>query len=183
MRDVCEGITSLLKYFILFTFASLFLVGCKSYNSTHNIYTEEGLIFKEGEEAPFTGRILDTLNSQILEYEVRDGLKNGEFYLTSTSGKVAVYGSIKNNMNVGKWKYFYGSGKLESVGGFRNDKPTGKWIWFYENGMVKEEGFFVEGYKIGRWSSYTNTGALTSLITYNKGDKVNEIKYSKVRLL
>ena len=183
MRDVCEGITSLLKYFILFIFSSLLLIGCKSYHSTHNIYTEEGLIFKEGEVAPFTGRILDTLNSQILEYEVRDGLKNGEFCLTSISGKVAVYGSIKNNMNVGKWKYFYGSGKLESVGGFRNDKPTGKWIWYYENGLVKEEGFFIEGYKIGRWSTYTNTGALTSVITYNKGDKVNEIKYSKARLL
>ncbi len=183
MRDVCEGITSLFKYFILFIFSSLLLIGCKSYKSTHNIYTEAGLIYKEGEEDPFTGRVLDTLNNQIIEYEVRNGLRNGEFCLTSTSGKVVVYGSVKNNKNVGKWKYFYGSGELESVGGFTDDKPNGKWIWYYENGVVKGEGYFIEGYKIGRWCTYSTKGVLTSAITYNKGDKVNEIKYSKAKLL
>lgn len=183
MRDVCEGKTSLLKYFILIIFSSLLLFGCKSYRSTHYIYIEEGLIYKEGEEAPFTGRILDTLENQILEYEVEKGLKNGEFCLTSTSGKIAVYGSLKNNKNTGKWKYFYGSGKLESMGGFREDKPQGKWTWFYENGTVKEEGYYIEGYKIGRWSTYAATGAPTSVITYSKGEIVNEIKYSKARLL
>jgi antitoxin component YwqK of YwqJK toxin-antitoxin module len=183
MRDVCEGITSLSKYFILIIFSSLLLIGCKSYHNTHNIYIEEGLIYKEGEEAPFTGRILDTLDSQILEYEVEKGLKNGEFCLTSTSGKIAVYGLLKNNKNEGKWKYFYGSGQLESMGGFRDDKPQGKWTWFYENGTVKEEGYFIEGYKIGKWSTFTTTGAPTSVTTYSKGEKVNEIKYSKARLL
>jgi len=183
MRDVCEGITSLFKYFILLFFSSLLLIGCKSYHSNHNIYTEEGLIYKEGEEYPFTGRILDTLNNQVIEYEVLNGLKNGEFCLTSISGKVTVYGSVENNKNVGKWKYFYGSGKLESMGGFRDDKPQGKWTWFYENGTVKEEGYFVEGYKIGKWSTYAATGAPTYVITYNKGEKINEIKYSKARLL
>ena len=183
MRDVCEGKTSFLKYLISFIFLHLLLIGCKSYHSTHNIYTEEGLIYKEGEEAPFTGRILDTLDTKIIEYEVRNGLKNGEFCLTSTSGKVAVYGLLKNNKNAGKWKYFYGSGKLESMGGFRDDKPQGKWTWFYENGTVKEEGYFVEGYKIGKWSTYAATGAPTYVITYNKGEKINEIKYSKARLL
>ena len=183
MRDVCEGITSLFKYIVLLIFSSLLLIGCKSYHNTHNIYTEEGLIYKEGEEYPFTGRILDTLNNQIIEYEVLNGLKNGEFCLTSASGKVAVYGSVKNNKNVGKWKYFYGSGKIESAGSFRDDKPNGKWTWFYENGVVKGDGYFIEGYKIGRWSTYSPTGALTSVITYSKGDKVNEIKYSKVKLL
>jgi len=183
MRDVYEGITSFLKYLILFIFLSLFLIGCKSYHSTQNIYTEEGLIYKEGEEAPFTGRILDTLDTKIIEYEVRNGLKNGEFCLTSTSGKVAVYGSIKNNMNVGRWKYFYDSGNLESSGGFRDDKPNGKWTWFYENGVVKGDGYFIEGYKIGRWCAYSTKGILTSAITYNKGDKVNEIRYSKAKLL
>ena len=183
MRDVCEGITSLFKYFRLLIFSSLLLFGCKSYHSTHNIYTEEGLIYKEGEEAPFNGRILDTLDTKIIEYDVRNGLKNGEFCLSSASGKVAVYGSIKNNMNVGKWKYFYGSGKLESTGSFRDDKPNGKWIWYYENGLIKEDGYFIEGYKIGRWCNYSSTGALTSAITYSKGNKVNEIKYSKVKLL
>lgn len=183
MRDVCEGIASLFKYFVLFIFSSLLLIGCKSYNSTHNIYIEDGLIYKEGEEAPFTGRILDTLDNNILEYDVRNGLKNGEFCLTSVSGKVAVYGSIKNNKNIGEWKYFYSTGKLESIGGFRDDKPNGKWIWFYEDGVVKEDGYFIEGYKIGKWRTYSITGALTSVITYNKGAIVNEIKYTKARQL
>lgn len=183
MADVCEGITSFGKYFLLIIFTSILLIGCKSYYSTHNIYIEDGLIYKEGEDVPFTGRILDTLDNQILEYEVRNGLKNGEFYLSSSSGLVAVYGSIKDNMNVGKWQYFYSSGKLESVGGFIDDKPNGKWIWYYENGFVKEDGYFIEGYKIGKWRTFSPEGALTSAITYNEGNVVNEINYTKVKLL
>ena len=183
MRDVCEGITSLSKYFILIIFSSLLIFGCKSYRSTHNIYIEEGLIYKVGEEAPFSGRILDTLDSQILEYEVEKGLKNGEFCLTSASGKIAVYGFLKNNKNAGKWKYFYSSGQLESMGGFRDDKPHGKWTWFYENGIPRQDGYFIEGFKVGKWCTYSSTGALTSAITYNKGEKVNEINYSKAKLL
>ncbi len=183
MRDVCEGKTSLFKYIILLSLSSILLIGCKSYKSSHNIFTEDGLIYKDGEELPFTGRILDTLDNQIIEYEVLNGLKNGEFCLTSANGTVAVYGSIKNNMNVGKWRYFYSSGRLESEGGFIDDKPNGKWIWYFENGNIKENGYFIEGYKIGRWCKYTQSGILTSAITYNNGEIINEVNYSKVKML
>jgi antitoxin component YwqK of YwqJK toxin-antitoxin module len=69
------------------------------------------------------------------------------------------------------------------MGGFRDDKPQGKWTWFYENGIQRQDGYFIEGYKVGKWCTYSSTGALTSAITYNKGEKVNEINYSKAKLL
>jgi antitoxin component YwqK of YwqJK toxin-antitoxin module len=146
--------------------------------SNHIVITD-GLIYMRGEDSPYSGRVLDTLENKILEYDVVNGLKNGEFKISTFSGNNSVYGFIKNNKNVGIWKYFYEDGNLESIGGFHEDKPMGKWKWFYQNGNLKSVGIYILGQHEGRWMNYDDEGFLVSIINYTKGEIIREIKFGK----
>lgn len=176
MRIACEGkMSGALKISLLLIIAVCFSTGCNQYYNSHKIVFKDGLIYKIGQDEPFTGRILDTLDNRIIEYDVVNGIKNGEFCLTSTINDFAVYGSINNNKNVGKWSYFYHSGQLESQGTFRNDAPHGKWTWYYDNGKVKSVGYYINGFEEGRWKVYDLDGSLISIVTYMSGNVVNDV--------
>ncbi len=171
--------TSVLKAFLklVLLLELLFIVGCNNNYSDQLITTnKDGLIYKLGQDDPFTGRIIDTLNNKIVEYDVVDGLKNGKFRVSYLDGMVSVFGKVKNNRNIGEWIYFYPNGQLESKGNFNYDKPHGKWMWFYANGNLKESGSFLNGHKSGKWNQYTIDGNLISIKFYDKGDMLNEIK-------
>ncbi|MCZ6702787.1 MAG: hypothetical protein O6940_07065 [Ignavibacteria bacterium] len=171
--------TSVLKAFLklVLLLVLLFIVGCDHYYSDQLItINKDGLIYKLGQDDPFTGRIIDTLKNKIIEYDVVDGMKNGKFRLSYLDGIVSVFGKVKNNRNIGEWIYFYPNGQLESKGNFNYDKPHGKWMWFYSNGNLKESGSFLNGHKSGKWYQYTIDGNLISIKFYDKGDMLNEIK-------
>ena len=169
-----------LKLFLkLLIISSLFFAAaCNQYYTDQNIEVkEDGLIYKVGRDDPYTGRIIDTLQNDVVEYDVVNGMKNGEFRLSSEEGIVSVYGSIKDNRNIGKWRYFYPNGQLESVGNFNYDNPHGKWEWYYFNGSIKEKGTFLNGYKTGSWYRYNIEGSLLSIRIYDEGEMINEVKF------
>lgn len=144
-------------------------------NNSKNIVINDGIIYRCGETSPFTGKVLDTLsNNMILEFDVVNGLKNGEFFISTLNGVLTTSGYIENNKNIGTWKYYYDNGKLESTGEFYNDKPNGTWTWYHENGTIKCEGIYVNGKQEGRWKSYNESGMLTKIIDYSKGEEVTK---------
>jgi len=157
----------------------LFAAACNQYYTGQDVVIkEDGLIYKIGQEDPYTGRIIDTLQNKVVEYDVVNGMKNGEFSLSSYEGIPSVYGSIKDNRNIGVWKYFYPNGQLESTGNFSFDNPHGKWVWYYYNGNIKETGTFFNGDKAGTWYSYSLSGTLLSITLFDEGEKINEIKFN-----
>jgi antitoxin component YwqK of YwqJK toxin-antitoxin module len=164
---------------LLILSALVFASACNQYYTDQNIeIKEDGLIYKVGRDDPYTGRIIDTLQNKIVEYDVVNGMKNGEFRLSSDEGIVSVYGSIEDNRNIGEWKYFYPNGQLESTGNFNYDNPHGKWVWYYYDGSIKETGTFLNGNKTGTWYRYSWEGFLLSITMYDKGEKINEIKFN-----
>ena len=95
-------------FLILVIFSLFFAAACNHYYSDQHIEIKvDGLIYKVGHDDPYTGRIIDTLQNKVLEYDVVNGMKNGEFRLSSIEGIVSVYGSIEDNRNIGKWKYYF----------------------------------------------------------------------------
>jgi len=177
----CYTRAAVLKLFlkVISVLAVFLLVACNQYYSDQHIeIKEDGLIYKVGHDDPFTGRIIDTLNSNILEYDVVNGLKNGDFRVSSMEGIISMYGKVEDNRNIGEWNYYYSNGNLESRGNFKYDLPYGKWEFYYSNGNLKETGTFVEGYKTGDWYQYTENGELISLITYDMGEKLSEVKFN-----
>jgi antitoxin component YwqK of YwqJK toxin-antitoxin module len=148
------------------------------------VVINDGLIYLKGESLPYTGRILDTLQKKIIiEYDVVNGLKNGEFFLSNLDGIYTVYGFINNNKNVGTWHYYYDNGQLECTGAFNDDKPNGKWVWYYQNGVKKSEGIYINGKPEGKWSQYDQFGYLNLIIKYRGGDLLSTVKIDKPKLI
>ena len=139
------------------------------------IYSQDGIIYSQATDEPYTGRIVDTIANRIIKYEVKEGLKNGVFIIYFLDGKTEIYGKIKDNKNVGKWSYYYPNGKLESEGCFKNDIVINKWIWYYPNGEKKEEGSFINGKREGIWKIYKENGTLKSNIFFKEGNVINTI--------
>lgn len=191
MKDASENYKA--SYFfifisVVFIGAVVILVPVISLTSSNNtksnhIVITDGLIYMHGEDSPYNGRVLDTLENKIIEYDVVNGLKHGEFKICTLNGNYSVYGFVEKNKNVGVWKYFYENGKLESIGGFQDDKPMGKWTWYYQNGKLKSEGIYILGQPEGRWITYDSEGFLVSIIHYIKGEVISEIKLSKPKMV
>ena len=165
-----------LKILILFSFL-FFITSCNEKNariSKSNILIEkrDGLIYKQKSDKPYTGIIIDTVKNKIMEYEVKDGLKNGQFKISYLNGKVEIVGDMTNDKNEGEWRYYYPNGQLESVGNFKNDTPSGKWTFYYETGIKKEEGNYQEGKRDGKWVEYDSTGKVINYTNFSKGDTV-----------
>lgn len=137
---------------------------------------KDNLLYKQGSDTPFTGRERALVENKIIEYDVKDGYKHGEFRIFSETGILEIEGQLDSNRNVGRWKYFYSNGKVESEGDFVNDMPDGRWIWNYPDGKKKEEGYYKKGERIGLWYGYDTTGNIVFEKNYDLEDSsvVNE---------
>ena len=125
-----------------------------------SLILKDNLLYKQGSNIPFTGRERAMVENEIVEYDVKDGYKHGEFRIFSMDGKLQMQGQLDSNRNVGKWQYFYPNGEIESEGYFINNRPNGNWVWNYPDGKKKEEGFYQNGERIGMWFQYDNNGEI-----------------------
>ncbi len=126
-----------------------------------SFYVSDSLIYNYSGDQLFSGNVIDTINNQIIFYEVRNGIKNGDFKISSLDSVPIMSGKIRNNKNIGEWKYYYKDGSLETKGFFKDDLTDSLWIWYYPNGNVKEKGNFHLGNRTGKWLSYDEKGSLT----------------------
>lgn len=189
------GLSRKINYIIEFFFLAAaiyiltFFVGCTKQEDIdtnnkvlgENFIIKDGLIYEKNNETPFEGRIIDTVKNKIIEYDVADGKKNGEFVIHYENGSIQIKGIMKDNKNEGIWTYFYPSGKIESQGLFKNDKVNDKWTWYYENGKVKETGIFVDGKREGKWNMYNKDGNLNAIIIFRNGKIVDKMSSEKIK--
>ncbi len=123
-----------------------------------DLVIKDNLIYKKGSNTPFTGREKARIEDKIIEYDIVDGIKHGEFFLYYEDATIQMKGNIDSNKNVGKWQYFYPDGEIESEGFFVDDMPEGRWTWFYPNGKLKEEGSYHNGRRVGWWKQFDENG-------------------------
>ncbi len=137
-----------------------------------SLIVKDNLLYKQGSNIPFTGRERALVNNQIVEYDVKDGYKHGEFRIYSVDGIIEIQGQLDSNRNVGKWQYYYPDGKIESEGHFINDRPDGNWVWNYPDGKKKEKGFYQNGERTGMWFQYNNNGEVIFEKNYDIKDSL-----------
>jgi len=168
----------LIKHFsILIVLFSIVFASCgKEEIPKSSLIIKDNLLYKRGGEVPFTGRERALVNDNIVEYDVKDGYKHGEFRIFSQDGILEVQGQIDSNRNVGKWEYFYPDGQIESEGYFINDLPQGKWVWNYPDGKRKEEGYYQNGKRIGMWYQFKNNGEVIFEKNYDLNDTLSTEK-------
>jgi antitoxin component YwqK of YwqJK toxin-antitoxin module len=155
-------INNILKnLFLLITTASIvfFCLSCENNDiPKSDLVVKEGLIYKKGSDKPFTGREKAKIEDKIIEYDIVDGIKHGDFRLYYEDGTIQIKGKIDSNRNVDKWQYFYPNGEVESEGFFVDDMPEGRWTWFFPNGKLKEEGSYHNGRRVGWWKQFDENG-------------------------
>ena len=149
--------------------------------NTYRINTiSSEMIYSPDKSKPFTGKLQDTLDNKLIaEYEVVNGVKQGEFTLFTMDGNFAIKGFMNKNMNNGTWKYFYDSGELECTGDFDNDTPVSRWTWFYKNGTIRSTGNYINGEPDGRWIKYNEEGVAILVINYCRGEVVSQIQIER----
>ncbi len=147
-----------LALFILII-VTLMIAACNERkNDQVNLVLKDSLLYEINSEKPFTGTQKAKVNNNYMEYEVVDGMKQGEFKIFYEDGTIQMSGSMDKNKNVGKWQYFFQEGKIESEGNFENDSPNGLWHFYYQDGKLKEEGYFKNGFRMGEWQFYNDNG-------------------------
>jgi antitoxin component YwqK of YwqJK toxin-antitoxin module len=166
--------------FIVITFIIYSFVPTRENSSKQLIFIKGGLIYNRNEDQPMSGKVKDTINSKILEYDVTNGKKNGEFVVKSMAGRIEISGQVKNNKNYGLWKYYYGNGQIESQGYFTNDKPVNKWMWYYKNGKIKQVGFYRLGLKEGEWINYDESGNTLVKYFFQNDNLMSKILYNEI---
>lgn len=168
---------SLLYHIIFFSLLPILLASsAKDSVGSVNIEIKKGLIFQAGSGEPYTGRLIDTLNQKLIEYDVLNGIKEGDFIVHFPNKNVELAGKIKNNKNEGLWKYYYPDGSIECEGYFINDIVEGEWIWYYTNGNIKETGFFGKGKRQGVWKFYKSSGELLRELTFHNDEVINKVE-------
>jgi len=163
--------------FILLILISIsFILYSNSDNDVHanKFIIKNGLIVNPVNNSIYTGKIVDTVQNKIIEYNVKKGLKNGEFIIRYMNGNYQIKGNMRDNKNTGEWKYYYPSGQLESIGNFKDDVVSDEWIWFYQNGKRKENGTFVNGKRDGKWNMYDQKGNLKTILYFSHGKIINK---------
>ncbi|MCH7964102.1 MAG: hypothetical protein IH852_09200 [Bacteroidetes bacterium] len=157
-------------------FAQFFFLTCDKNNNDipeSSLAIRDTLIYKNGSDIPFTGREKARVENKIIEYDIVDGIKHGDFRLYYESGNIEIKGQIDKNKNIGKWQYFYESGQIESEGNFVDDFPEGEWKWYYRLGALREQGNFKGGKRIGFWKQFDVSGNVIEEKEFFESDSLN----------
>lgn len=155
---------------LVFTFN---IIQCSDEPDKSNLIIKDNIIYKRGEDEPFTGTEKAKVEDKIIEYDIVNGVKHGRFRLYFSNGNIAASGQIDSNKNTGKWQYYYESGSIESEGIFVNDLPDGKWVWYHSSGSLKEEGNYDMGKRSGIWKSFDENGGLINETNFSLQDTTN----------
>ncbi len=167
-----------MKKVLALLITSLIIFGCEKKEAKNEL--SKPLVFRDSlyyadstSTVPYTGRNKSKILDQIIEYDVVNGIREGDFIVYYPNMNIQILGKLSNNKNIGEWKYYYSNGALETVGKFLDDKPAGKWIWYYPNGKIAEEGILLEGKREGVWKSYDSLGAAKILRTYKMDELID----------
>lgn len=161
------------KIFILFA-VSILIFSCVNKVKSDlqkPLVLRDGILYKDSTSTkPYTGRNKSKMMDMIIESEVINGIREGDFISYYPNKKIQMIGKMKENKNVGLWKYFYPDGKVQTIGYFFNDTPDSIWKWYNEKGFLIETGKFEIGKRIGEWNYFDSLGRL-SLVRIFKDDK------------
>lgn len=92
-----------------------------------------------------------------------------EFYLNKN---LKVRGNFRYGLKNGNWKAWYYNGELSEVISYKKGKLSGKFFRYDEAGKLKQKGSFLNDQLHGK--VYTYSGDTFSVLTYKKGEVVQE---------
>lgn len=110
----------------------LFFIGCAAEINESECYLRNGLLFRKGEDKPFSGVVLGK--------SIREGYRRQP---------VTFKKEYKNGLLQGRSYFYYGNGKIESIEPYEKGILNGVVTRYYENGQIKARLHFVDGMRGG----------------------------------
>ena len=111
------------------------------------IEVREGIRYRKGSDAPYTGKVFNLYKS---------GKKESE----------ANYKDGKSDGLVVKW---HRNGQKEAEINFKDGKENGLWTRWHNNGQKKQEIYFKDGKEDGLWIEWDKNGQKSSEANYKNG--------------
>ncbi len=163
-----------MKLFLRISFLFFLIFSCTNNEIPPTTLEMRGsLIYKIGSDIPFTGKEKAVVEGKLIEYEIVDGMRHGDFRYYYENGNLELQGQMDFNKNIGKWQYYYLTGELEMEGNFVDNNPGGKWTTYFPSGKIMEEGIFTNGKRIGLWKQFDEQGNLTMEKEFLLDDSTN----------
>lgn len=122
---------------------------------------------------PRTGRVpvrrVGPAGTLLVEGEMLDGLRDGEWTERYESGSLRSRGRWALGRREGEWQWWYEGGALKKRGLFRDEEPDGVWVDWYRSGELRGESEWRAGRPWGTWREWHAGGALAAEGEYVDG--------------
>ena len=106
-----------------------------------------------------------------IEYETKNGKKDGFYRKYYENGQLEIETNYKNGERDGLYKEYYESGKIRSEFCYIENEKYGLCKRYYENGKLEDEGSYKEGKKYGFYRSYYENGQINCDEIYKDGKR------------
>ena len=78
-------------------------------------------------------------------------------------------GTFSNDLQEGKWEYYFSTGALSYLANYKNGLRNGEWIYFYKDSTLFRQGKYLNDLKEGTWKTWHEDGTLLMEGNYEKG--------------
>ena len=86
------------------------------------------------------------------------------------NGIVLMEGEIKDGLRSGEWTSYFSDGKVQSTGFYVKGIRSGKGQIFHENGHLWMDGWYKDDHKCGEWIFYDEQGYELERVNYGPCD-------------
>lgn len=111
------------------------------------------------------------------EYNLKDGVRNGQAILYYENGKVQERGELTNDKRNGIFECFFENGTPQAILEFKDGEMEGKYVVYSEAGKLTFDGELHQGRFTGIQYDYDDNGALSAQGAF-KDDKLEGPYYS-----
>jgi antitoxin component YwqK of YwqJK toxin-antitoxin module len=115
----------------------------------------------------FNGILTQAQNGLKSEFQVKEGIINGEAKYYYASGKLMESGTFTAGQKDQKWVRYSENGTISAVAFYNLGKKTGTWLVFDDQGKKRFEMNYINGEKTGVWTNWDENGTVASTKDYS----------------
>jgi len=117
--------------------------------------------YHENKDRPFNGMVFDNSkisNNKILEFRIKDGLKNGIYQEWFNDGSPKLRCKYMNDIENGLWTEWYKNGQKYKEGRYKDGQIDGQWLEWSPNSVIITEIHYKNGILDGTWREWFDSG-------------------------
>lgn len=115
----------------------------------------------------FNGTISKTQNNIKSDFNVKEGVIEGDASYYYASGQLMEKGTFTKGQKDQKWIRYNENGTTSAIAFYNLGKKTGTWLVYDESGKRRFEMNYTDGEKTGVWTNWDENGTVASTKDYS----------------